>query len=162
MNLTLTLLHHHHHHRHHHHRLITPQVQKVFSGGVQRVAQLTVKSYEDEKERAREAELRKQQRKEEERLEEEKQQLALASEAANAAADGELTPRKRYDGDASITPFWDEDDEDEGKLTDPQRIEERSEEILRQVYAEFEARLYVFCYTMFFLLSLVMSLFYPP
>jgi hypothetical protein len=123
----------------------------VFSGGVQRVAQLTVKSYEDEKERAREAELRKQQRKEEERLE---QQLAAedaAAAAAAAAAGGELAPRKRYDGEASITPFWDEDDEDEGKLTDPQRIEERSEEILRQVYAELEARLYVFCSMLFFL-----------
>lgn len=120
------------------------EVQKVFEGGVQRVAQLTVAGYEDEERRKKDAAERKKQRIEEEKEEEAKLAEAQASASAGTASDLAVAdgPRKRVDGDASITPFWDEDDDSEGKLTDAQRISERSEEILRQVYSEFEARLY--------------------
>ena len=120
------------------------EVQKVFEGGVQRVAQLTVASYEVEEQRKKDAEERKKKRLEEEKEEERKLLEAQASASSGSASDLAVAdgPRKRYDGDASLTPFWDEDNENEGKLTDAQRITERSEEILRQVYSEFEARLY--------------------
>merc|ERR1711871_703068 len=96
----------------------------------------TVNEYEAEQQRIKDKAEAKAKRIAEEKEEEER----LLAEAATELA--EAGPRKAYSGDASITPYWDEDDENEGRLSDAERIKERSEEILRQVYAEFEARLY--------------------
>ena len=121
----------------------TQEVTKVFEGGVQRVAQLTVDEYEAEQQRIKDKAEAKAKRIAEEKEEEERLLAEAASASAGSATDlAESRPRKASDGDASITPFWDEDDADEGRLSDTERIKERSEEILRQVYAEFEARLY--------------------
>ena len=121
----------------------TQEVMKVFEGGVQRVAQLTVNEYEAEQQRIKDKAEAKAKRIAEEKEEEERLLAEAAATSDGSATDlAESGPRKAYDGDASITPSWDQDDENEGKLSDAERIKERSEEILRQVYSEFEARLY--------------------
>jgi hypothetical protein len=120
------------------------EVAKLFDGGTQRVARITVDEYEAEEKRKIEKkearEKRIAQEAEEERLAKEAEDaLKNSNQATDLATTG---PRKQYDGDASITPFWDEDDENEGLPSEKERIEIRTDEILRQVYSEFEARLY--------------------
>ena len=53
-----------------------------------------------------------------------------------------IRKRDMRDGSESITPGWDEDQANEGELTAEQKLEERTNQILAQVYAEYEARLY--------------------
>merc|ERR1711991_236371 len=84
----------------------TQEVMKVFQGGVQRVAQLTVNEYEAEQQRIKDKAEAKAKRVAEEKEEEER----LLAEAEAATELAESRPRKAYGGDDSITPYWDEDD----------------------------------------------------
>ena len=66
----------------------------------------------------------------------------LAEVQMNNPMQSKIRKRDMRDGSESITPGWDEDQANEGELTAEQKLEERTNQILAQVYAEYEARLY--------------------
>ena len=116
------------------------EVTKMYVGGLQRVAGLTVATYEAKQKAADEKRARKEQREMEEalELEKEKSKLAIAKGLATAPAG----PRIRRDGDASITPGWDEEDEFVKPPTNAEKLAKRSDEILQSVWKEYDTRMY--------------------
>jgi len=99
------------------------EVQKIFSGGVQRVAQLTLRQYKAKEQKAEEAKQLALKRKEEESLQLEKDLLIADKQLGSQAVD------------------MDEESEEEEE-TDELRIKIRSQEILASVWREYDTRMY--------------------
>jgi len=117
------------------------EVTKMYSGGLQRVARLTVTEYEARQQRAEEKKARDEQRKIEQELELEKEKAAQAARMLPVpAADG--GPRKQKDPNASITPGWDEEEDEVKEVTDEEKVKARAEEILKAVWQEYDTRMY--------------------
>ena len=115
------------------------EVKKIFTGGLERVARLTVAEYKNRNEKALAAKERKEKRaakkEEEERLQKEKKARVLAEQNSPG------TTIVTTDSDASIMPSWDEEMEEEGP-TYQERIKTRTEEILQNVWKEYNVRMY--------------------
>merc|ERR1711998_165738 len=114
------------------------EVAKMFSGGLQRVARMTVDEYEAKKKR-------------EEEKEAERERFRLEEEAATAREEEERKKQqvqidpdtgvmRRIDEDEAIVPMWDED-QDELPMTEEQKINFRAEAILKTVWSEYDARM---------------------
>jgi hypothetical protein len=120
------------------------EVTKLLQGGLQRVAQLTVAEYEAETQR-KEAKAKAEAERKATEEAEERARLAQEAVAASSAAASASTGIKKIgiaaDPDASITPEWDEDQPPAAE-TDEQMLTRRSDEILRGVWKELEARMY--------------------
>ena len=116
------------------------EVTKMYVGGLQRVAKLTVATYEAKQKAADEKRARKEQREIEEALELDKEKSRLA--IARGQATAPTGPRIARDGDASITPGWDEEDEFIKPPTNAEKLAKRSEEILKSVWKEYDTRMY--------------------
>ena len=116
------------------------EVTKMYVGGLQRVAKLTVASYEAKQKAADEKAARKEQRLLEEALELEKEKSRLA--IAKGTAIAPTGPRVAKDGDASITPGWDEEEEFVKPPTNAEKLAKRSQEILQSVWKEYDTRMY--------------------
>ena len=116
------------------------EVAKMFSGGLQRVARLTVNEYESAARREEERTAEK------ERQRSEEEALELAAKSRNEegkkvrALDSGTGSRKELDDEASITPGWDEDQEG-SPLTDEQKMLFKTEAILKTVWAEYDTRM---------------------
>jgi hypothetical protein len=120
------------------------EVMKMYKGGLQRVAQLTAAEQEaqakaEEETAARKATL-KAEREAEELAEKEAAAAAAEKEAAKTKSRG-TTMVHSTDPDASFTPGWDEEDEEE-EPSDEEKIEERARDILQSVWREMDARMY--------------------
>jgi len=121
------------------------EVTKLYQGGLQRVAQLTVAEYKNQTLRREDKAKRDVERKVAEAAEEAIEKARVA-QAAMDVVEAEKNPAgikrvTRVDPSASITPGWDEDQAPPPE-TDEQKISKRSEEILKGVWKEFEARMY--------------------
>jgi len=117
------------------------EVTKMYSGGLQRVARLTVTEYEARQQRAEEKKARDEQRKIEQELELEKEKAAQAARMLPVpTADG--GPRKQKDPNASITPGWDEEEDEVKEVTDEEKVKARADEILKAVWQEYDTRMY--------------------
>ena len=120
------------------------EVTKIFEGGLQKVAQLTVAEYEAEAKRKEVRKAAAEERREQEEKEEALTKARAAQEAMNAlpaSSSGGIKKVTRIDPDASITPHWDEDQEPTPP-TDEEKIVARTDEILKGVWREFETRMY--------------------
>lgn len=75
---------------------------------------------------------------------EEKLELdAKREEAKEARAlPGEMKKVVRKDPEASITPYWDEDDEEKLADTLDMKLNKRADEILHSVWIEYDTRMY--------------------
>jgi hypothetical protein len=115
------------------------EVKKMFSGGLQRVARMTVEEYEAQAQKEEEEKERKEKRrieKEKEAELEKKQALALAAKAESRAkdeADGK-------EGSGLAISF--DEEQDEPEITDEEKINTRVKEILQNVWVELDARMY--------------------
>jgi hypothetical protein len=117
----------------------------MFTGGLQRVARLTVTEYEvqaegREKERKRKA-MRAAKKAEEERKEKEAAAMVGSRMEATPRQSTGLSHTAEDWGAASITPTWDDDEEEKGP-TYEEKLEVRTKEILQNVWVEFDARMY--------------------
>jgi hypothetical protein len=122
------------------------EVAKMFTGGLQRVARLTVTEYEvraeeREKERERKA-MRAAKKAEEERKEKEAAAMVGSRMEAIPGQSTGLSHTAEDWGAASITPIWDEEEEEEEGPTYEEKLEVRTKEILQNVWVEFDARMY--------------------
>lgn len=104
------------------------EVKKLFDGGLQRVARLTVQTYDRKRDEQIELKAKAARKVEKDRLE----KLALSRAPTPERPEG-------Y-GEAQGVDF-DEEDEDEGP-TDEEKIETRSQEILLNVWREYDSRMY--------------------
>lgn len=110
------------------------EMVKMFSGGLQRVEQLTVAEYEAERKRAEEKRAKEEARKAEEAA------LALKEEEERLAQMQALPG-----GSSSLIPSSESEiDADEFKITetDEEKIVKRTDEILQSVWREFQTRMY--------------------
>jgi len=118
------------------------EVTKLFEGGLQKVAQLTVAEYEAEAKRKEARKVAAEERKAQEEKEEALSKARAAQEAMNALpASTGIKKVTLTDPNASITPHWDEDQEPAAP-TDEEKIVARTDEILKNVWREFETRMY--------------------
>mmetsp|Transcript_27785 Transcript_27785/g.46674 ORF Transcript_27785/g.46674 Transcript_27785/m.46674 type:complete len:629 (+) Transcript_27785:86-1972(+) len=114
------------------------EVQKVFSGGVQRVAQLTVNEYEAEKKRKEEKAAKEEQRKLDEKMQLEKD-LAEARALPSGASTSETGIRKAVeDEDVNVNFDLELDD----PFTEEKVLSIRAHEILEGIWQELDARMY--------------------
>ena len=118
----------------------------MFTGGLQRVARLTVTEYELQAEEREKKRGRKAVRAAEKAEEERKEKGATARQRmeASSATPGQSTDLSQTAEDwgaASITPIWDEEEEEEGP-TYEEKLEVRTKEILQNVWVEYDARMY--------------------
>ncbi len=100
------------------------EVKKMFTGGLQRISQLTVQSYEEEKKRSDEKKALIESRKAEEALE----------------LQNELELNKH--NSVIISEIESNDDETTIVETDEMKISKRTDEILQSVWREFQTRMY--------------------
>lgn len=106
------------------------EVTKMFTGGLQRVAKLTVDEYEAEQKRAEDAKVRIEERKAEAALEalKEKEQESLAIAQAQLLQSPEAAAEEEF-------LLLDE-------VSVEDKVQKRTQDILRNVWREFETRLY--------------------
>merc|ERR1711871_679494 len=107
------------------------EIKKMFSGGLQRVARMTVKEYEAQAQKEEE----ERERKEKRRIEKEKE-AELAAEAESRAKD-----ETEGKGGSGLAVSFDEE-QDEPEITDEEKINIRVKEILQNVWVEMDARMY--------------------
>ena len=118
------------------------EVMKMYTGGMQRVARLTVSEYEAQAQAQEEARIKK-----EKRLQEKEEEEARDREAATKQLMAENTKTgssmglAASDPGASITPLWDEEEEETGPTVE-EKLEKRTNEILQNVWVEYDARMY--------------------
>ena len=115
------------------------EVTKIFQGGIQKVARSVVAGYK-EKAQLRENKLKAKEAAKAQEEKDEAEEKAKAAKALAAAGPSSVVKRTSVDPDASITPGWDE--EQAAEETDEQRIEKRTNEILKSVWKEFQTRMY--------------------
>jgi len=116
------------------------EVEKMFGGGLQRVARLTVNEYEARAVKEEETKARKLKAKEDEELErlKEKESLAKVEETASSSdAEGVRTRPVDEEDD-----FFNPDDENSFVETYEMKIANRTEEILKSVWIEYDTRMF--------------------
>lgn len=115
------------------------EIKKMFSGGLQRVARMTVKEYEAQAQKEEE----ERERKEKRRIEKEKEAELEAKQAKLLAAEAESRAKDETEGKggSGLAVSFDEE-QDEPEITDEEKINIRVKEILQNVWVEMDARMY--------------------
>jgi len=109
------------------------EVKKMFSGGLQRVARMTVEEYEAQarKEEEKESERKSRLENKAEQEMEGKNPLSLAKQSKS---------RENIDSEGLALSF--DDEQEEPEITDEEKLNERAKEILQNVWMEIDARMY--------------------